>query len=184
VFDDLDFSKKQMEVEIFDRLPNKAKEVYFSVLNELKKEDNEKLYQVLSLFEENFDCCQSPIEKIFMMSFYIICILRSEELKENDLGVVVFPQYQIKTDKTRYFADFFIFIERLHSEISVIVECDGHDFHKSTKQQVEYDNSRDFEIKKQGYDILRFSGSYIYKNPLKCANDVFDYLLLKEERLG
>lgn len=34
----------------------------------------------------------------------------------------------------------------------------------------------------KGYDILRFSGSQIYENPFKCANDIFDYLLAKEVR--
>ena len=66
----------------------------------------------------------------------------------------------------------------------MLVECDGHDFHEKTKEQVEKDNEREYELKMAVYEILRFSGSQIYNNPFKCANDVYDYLILKEKRLG
>jgi very-short-patch-repair endonuclease len=41
----------------------------------------------------------------------------------------------------------------------LVVECDGHDFHEKTKQQVTKDNRRERELQIAGWHVFRFSGS-------------------------
>ena len=86
------------------------------------------------------------------------------------------------TGKKKYYVDLYFEIDSWTENVGVVVECDGYEFHQKSKKQVEYDNEREYEIKKCGFDILRFSGSKIYNDPFKCANDIFDYLLLKEKK--
>lgn len=54
------------------------------------------------------------------------------------------------------------------------VECDGHDFHHATKAQVERDKKRDRFLAAEGYKVLRFPGSVIYRDVESCANEVVD----------
>lgn len=58
----------------------------------------------------------------------------------------------------------------------IIVECDGHNFHEKTKEQAQHDKERDRYIQDQGFNILRFTGSEIYKNPFNCSNEVDNFL--------
>jgi very-short-patch-repair endonuclease len=58
----------------------------------------------------------------------------------------------------------------------LVVECDGHDFHERTKEQVARDKARDRAIVSAGYDVFRFSGSEIWRDPLGCAGQVVDWM--------
>lgn len=53
----------------------------------------------------------------------------------------------------------------------IVVECDGHEFHERTKKQAQRDKSRDRAITAQGFDVLRFTGSEIWADPYKCAEE-------------
>ena len=57
----------------------------------------------------------------------------------------------------------------------IAVECDGHDFHEKTKEQVARDKARDRSITSQGYRIFRFSGSEIYRDNVLCAQQVVNF---------
>lgn len=56
------------------------------------------------------------------------------------------------------------------------IECDGHDFHEKTKEQVARDKKRDRKIQLTGIPILRFSGSEIFKRPKACINEINSHL--------
>ncbi len=58
---------------------------------------------------------------------------------------------------------------------SLIVECDGHDFHERTKEQAAKDKSRDRSLVMSGYEVFRFTGSELWRDPLKCAFQVLDW---------
>lgn len=58
---------------------------------------------------------------------------------------------------------------------AVIVECDGHEFHEKTKQQAKRDRQRERAIQALGYQILRFTGSEIFNDPFKCAEEVLRF---------
>ncbi len=57
-------------------------------------------------------------------------------------------------------------------DITIDVECDGHEFHKLTKAQVDRDNFRNHHLQALGWRIMRFSGSRIWQEPERCAEDV------------
>lgn len=54
----------------------------------------------------------------------------------------------------------------------IAIECDGHDFHEKTKEQAARDKKRDRFFQSKGWVILRFTGSEIYNDPMKCAEEV------------
>ena len=98
----------------------------------------------------------------------------------------LYPQEKININGKTYFADFLIdpmrtgWVTYENNDIyRLVIECDGHDFHEKTKAQVEKRNQRDMDLKSAGYDVLHFSGSQIYKDPDKCAEDVFEYVIQK-----
>jgi len=76
----------------------------------------------------------------------------------------------------KYRADFVVI---LPPSGLVVVECDGHDFHEKTKEQAARDKKRDRDIQIDGWRVLRFTGSEIYANADRCAQDVLSLLRLK-----
>lgn len=62
------------------------------------------------------------------------------------------------------------------SSQTILVECDGHEFHERTKEQASRDKSRDRELHSAGFLVLRFSGSEIWEDPYKCATQIMDCL--------
>lgn len=93
--------------------------------------------------------------------------------------VVVVPQFRVDS----YTADFLIqhrdFLRdrktgmvRVGQSSNIIVECDGHDFHDRTKEQAQHDKARDRHLTSRGYTVLRFTGSELWHDPLKCAQQV------------
>jgi very-short-patch-repair endonuclease len=67
-------------------------------------------------------------------------------------------------------------IPRGKKKWNVIVECDGHDYHEKTKEQARRDKKRDRELQKVGYSVFRFTGSEIWKDTLRCAREVLQFL--------
>lgn len=57
---------------------------------------------------------------------------------------------------------------------TVLVECDGHDFHERTKEQAAHDRKRDRLLQSVGYRVLRFTGSEIYRDVLGCVDEVMN----------
>lgn len=57
----------------------------------------------------------------------------------------------------------------------LIVECDGHDFHERTKGQAAKDRSRDRWAQANGYEIFRFTGSEIWRDPMGCAGQIVNW---------
>lgn len=58
----------------------------------------------------------------------------------------------------------------------VAIECDGHEFHQKTKEQVEHDTARDRALLAAGWPTMRFPGSAIHKDPFACAAQVARFL--------
>lgn len=67
--------------------------------------------------------------------------------------------------------------------IRICVECDGHDFHERTKEQAARDKSRDRELTMAGWQVLRFTGSEIWKDAATCARQVVDLVVAKGGKL-
>ena len=72
----------------------------------------------------------------------------------------------------------FVFYQRGEEQAlkGLVVECDGHDFHERTKKQAISDRSRDRRLQELGYTVYRFTGSEIYNDPMRCAEQVLDWV--------
>ena len=66
----------------------------------------------------------------------------------------------------------------------LVVECNGHDYHEKTKEQARKDKERDRNLQMCGYQVFRFAGSEIWRDPFDCAEQVFKFLQkeIKEKR--
>lgn len=190
VLEDLHWFKcAGMEVEHFHRLPQRAKELIVNVVNSILIGHYGKLDDLVLLFEVTDICsvsenCKSPIEQIFEVACNIVFVLRGEEIGGGWFESE--SQYEVKCGTKKYYADFCFYHAGSESgdrdSNILLVECDGHDFHKATKQQVKHDNERDYDLRMAGYELLHFSGTQIYEDPIKCANDTFDYLIKLREK--
>ena len=57
----------------------------------------------------------------------------------------------------------------------IVVECDGFQYHRQKASFVS-DRRRDRALKAEGYEVLRYSGSEMFHNPVETGYDLFDYL--------
>lgn len=83
----------------------------------------------------------------------------------------------------KYRTDFLLWFRLGRVTAGIAVECDGHAFHEKTKEQASRDKARDRFFLTSGFPAMRFSGSDIYKDPLKCAGEVRDALWPILERM-
>lgn len=73
----------------------------------------------------------------------------------------------------KYRVDFLVKVTLDGNDVgSIIVECDGHNFHERTKEQARRDRSRDREFTLAGYVVLRFTGSEIFQRPMSCSGEI------------
>lgn len=110
------------------------------------------------------DLCESPIEKIVSLELYRL-------YETFPIGECkVHPQTIIG----KYTVDFMVTYEvpRSNEEVRIIIECDGHEFHEKTKEQVARDKERDRFMILNGYTVLRYSGMEICEDPYSVARDV------------
>jgi very-short-patch-repair endonuclease len=137
----------------------------------------------------------TEIEKLFLYALEAFCEYDEEAQvllyprpgefaidaeKEPFAGVCVEPQVELGNWR----ADFVIHRYDWVCEKwrTVIIECDGHDFHERTKQQAARDRSRDRRASLGGYVVLRFTGSEIWKDPLGCAEQVMRWFMSESVR--
>jgi len=86
---------------------------------------------------------------------------------------LVNQQCPISANNKKYRVDFLI--EWLDQKL--IVECDGHEFHKATKEQARNDYVREQDLKLSGYDLIRFAGTQIWEDPHECVEKSFQHML-------
>ena len=96
--------------------------------------------------------CESPIElRFFVFSMHKIPNLRPQ--------VVVGP----------YRVDLAI------PEKKVAIELDGHEFHKTSNQRT-HDAQRERYLQKQGWQVIRFTGTEIHKDVFACIDDAIQII--------
>jgi very-short-patch-repair endonuclease len=71
-----------------------------------------------------------------------------------------------------YIVDFLFEVSYGGKIRTVIVECDGHDFHERTKEQARKDRARDRFFILRGWTVLRFTGSEIVADPARCIEEL------------
>ncbi len=57
-----------------------------------------------------------------------------------------------------------------------VVELDGHDFHEKTKEQASKDKARDRAMQKEGWAVLRFTGSDVFADPERCLAEICQFI--------
>lgn len=144
---------------------------------------------VQSVFDYGAKFTESPIERILMAQLIHpatarefdtrVELLRPESgMVANALppplpGIYIYPQIIIGD----YRVDFYIANVGHRESSPLIVECDGHDFHEKTKEQAQRDKARDRYLVSQGYRVLRFTGSEIFRDAEKVATEIISVLL-------
>lgn len=75
-----------------------------------------------------------------------------------------------ETQDWRYRVDFMLILGRRPAHRKCFaIECDGHEWHEKTKQQVARDKLRDRRLVLDGIVPIRFSGSEIHRAPVACS---------------
>lgn len=129
--------------------------------------------------------CESPIEHRMAGGMaalavtgeanirFVMGVARADELtnirdaaRYPDLWLHVFPQEIVG----RYRADFLVVASLDGRCKTLIVECDGKEFHQDKAKDAE----RDEYMEKLGYRVMRFPGSDIWSDARKCARRVVD----------
>lgn len=100
--------------------------------------------------------CESPIEKMFMKH-------------ASKRGLLLRPQWWIRTNSNNYRVDF------ADVQAKIAIEIDGHDFH-SSKEQRTHDAQRERALQSIGWKVIRFTGSEIFSNPIKCIEELITIL--------
>lgn len=153
--------------DIFNNLPASVKKIIVD--------------QIDSYQQRIIDClkkCETPIEQILALSMNESWQLNHLDRHSIDL-VAIEPQSEFICNEKTYRVDFclVVFDYLTKDGYAFIVECDGHDFHEKTKEQVKIRNDRDRNLTANGNKIIHFSGSEIFKNAPKCADDIYEFIL-------
>jgi len=133
-------------------------------LGDIEKPEDEKNtipksnHESKALLEQGFErqrkklsLCESPVEKML----YAASIGR----------LLLIPQQKIG----RYRVDF------VFGALNVVVEVDGHEFHH-TKEQREKDAQRERFFQSNGWTVVRFTGTEVYRDADKCIFELIDIL--------
>ena len=124
----------------------------------------------------------TPIEEIMLASIHLN--LNLSQSKDRHYTWKIEIQKPIGKYRTDFFITFIPRPKKSHwKEFSVVVECDGHNFHEKTKEQSIRDKKRDRDIQSLGYKVFRFTGSEIYENPNKCAWEIMDLVYKYQKKV-
>jgi hypothetical protein len=177
----------QMVESFAGDLSAQAHDLVIRAVRELDANDSHEVFPDLDGINEMFASCQSPIEELFLASFDDDMFAVSWERtfifdfpidgrpagSANQCAVTeagpLFMQYPIG----KYRTDFAILC-RGEGRPGLAIELDGHAFHERTKQQAQRDKSRDRQIQADGWHMLRFTGSEIWKNPTACVTEALN----------
>jgi very-short-patch-repair endonuclease len=161
------FERKNPNLPVFEKLCDRAKNIIF---NSLSNPKTMQYFLVLDLPDELLQ--MSPIEQIFYVCADIFTIL-----VENSIDIE--EQKYIVANGKKYRADFYaerflIGNQEYYLNNPIVIELDGHDYH-SSKDQRNYDYERENNLKLEGYHVIRFTGSQVFKNPFDCVEKVYQY---------
>ena len=181
----MNLSDGEILLDQFKKLPDKAQQIFMAILSKGCALDEDALSTLGCMVYVGafpYERCESPIEVIFELC-YEYCIMR--------LGIDYFSKFtlceqeEIEANGKKYRADFVIDTCALADDgwdvkpIKIVFECDGHNFHEKTKEQVARDNARDLDLKMAGYEVVHFSGSEIYNHPIECARKAIEFVFKK-----
>lgn len=115
--------------------------------------------------------CQSPIESMLATALLYQIGVDMVERSGPPPFKPVEPVANLVTQHR--IGDYKVDLALVGADIAVAIECDGHDFHEKTREQAARDKARDRAITAAGFAILRFTGSEIWADPIRCAEEAF-----------
>lgn len=147
---------------------------------------DEAAQRIIDDFDRINAKCESPIEELLLAALYVASEDGVADLKFSAGN----PRAEAYTDETSYVylqakvgqyrVDMLIHDASMPFELAhprwMVIECDGHDFHERTKEQARRDRQRDRYMQSQGLKVLRFTGSEIWEDPGKCAEEIIEHL--------
>ena len=104
---------------------------------------------------------ESPIERIFWSAGY---------WRLSRYGILT-PQVNIRG----YRADFTLTDIPGVPLLKIVIELDGHEWHKTVEQRNE-DYRRDRVLMKAGWQVIRFTGAEVYGDCAKCVAETVDLI--------
>jgi hypothetical protein len=92
------------------------------------------------------------------------------------------PQVYVQVGDEKYRVDLLVSAASTRDDdpmagpVLVAVECDGHDYHERTKEQAQRDKARDRALQSIGWRVARFTGSEIWKDPVRVVIQLSDFI--------
>lgn len=130
---------------------------------------------------------ESPIEAMLLEAFFA-CGFFQRLAVPSDVVVgsgpfgVLLQQVTVPSIDKRYRLDFGIM--NAAEGLYLAVEVDGHQWHEATPHQVQSDKSRDRKLTAAGWQVLRFTGSEVYRDAAACVREVLEILTRKARSVG
>lgn len=165
----------------FSCLCRKAQELVFEAL---ACEKTSNLLYIAEIGDEV--STMSPIEQIF----YIGNLINSVSGRNFSIELVSQKDICVRGNGKKYRVDFFVgsHIDSFSNfcckeyilKTPIIIELDGADYH-SNKVQMNYDYERENNLKLEGYNVIRFTGSQIYNDVFGCLDKVCEFIKQSEK---
>lgn len=121
--------------------------------------------------------CESPIEITLLEAMTLRHLIFNGKWPSFSLETFKNEGWLVESQKQigEYRVDFLV--TGSGTKTSIVIECDGHEFHERTKEQAARDRSRDRDLTAQGYRVIRFTGRELWADPWKCATEVEDQII-------
>lgn len=111
-----------------------------------------------SVVVDNVLKLESPIET----KFY-----EAAMLADPFLATCLSAQQSVTTPDFTYRVDFML----AYGDVSVAIELDGHDSHKTVEQRT-HDARKDRYMSSKGITVLRYTGTEVWRNPISCVREI------------
>ncbi len=134
--------------------------------------------------------CESPIERLLLYALFSEHHFEAprpnppDVTKDVPIGVgrlgrnPLWMQFPIG----RCFADFMV-QGPAEPTARIVIECDGAAFHRATSEQIDRDHRRDAFMRREGYVVLRFPGTEIYRSPEMVMRTIYKTLRAQEAKV-
>ncbi|MFS0560104.1 DUF559 domain-containing protein [Terribacillus sp. 179-K 1B1 HS] len=151
--------------------------------NTLSDKAKKALYRHCTLHEmkmiDYMSKIDSPIEQLLAVELQLYQSLYSDWFKRYDEYAnidEIATQREVVVKDKHYRVDFMVRCyakDKLHF---FAIECDGHEFHEKTKEQVRKDKQRERALLSKGIKVIRFSGSEIWNDAAGCAKEAYEIM--------
>ncbi len=155
------------------------------LLGEMGQNLKEEWKENISIEIEDYNL--TPIESLFYITWKFKKISEYDELPlsyhEHWKYPLLYPQREIKIKDKKCRVDFLILMKDLRNwdepeikENILIIELDSFLWHGSDPEQFTKEKERERGLKKEGYNVMRFSGREIWRDVEKCVDETMQYI--------